>query len=380
MIGLPVGSVTAYRWVLALNFFVVLGLLAYKIIGSTPVNQYSHRLVTYEFGFIRRALVGEIYGWLFERVPIWAVSLDGVLALVVAAAVGAVLFRKSFNTLPRLERAALAAFLVGSPFLFKNFVQTLGYFDVYGATVVMVVMLAPYGVWTVIAATAAGALLLLVHHIHATLFLPTLFAVLLVKAYARNRMLRVADLALLGTAVALLVALFLAILVFGTPQVGADAFMAHLRARATSPVGETQYTMWYSTLAEEMAATWVMLPRSLARLPVYVLLILAHLPLLVAARAQIARMRQKDSFGFLLYIGLLVMVAIGYLATFLTAYDHARFVSCLAVCFVLLTIAALTELGGPLRDAEALAAESRRTLAFAIALAFIPRVGTVFPF
>jgi len=77
-------------------------------------NIYSLYLVDYSFGFMRRALAGELISIAFPQISKLTVSLISVLSILVAGALYYRLFRRDFgfglNTLP------LFALLLSSPF------------------------------------------------------------------------------------------------------------------------------------------------------------------------------------------------------------------------------------------------------------------------
>ena len=55
---------------LAVNVIVTIGVFLHKI-TLPPCVPYIHLLVDYHFGFIKRALIGEIVSLLTAEVPVW---------------------------------------------------------------------------------------------------------------------------------------------------------------------------------------------------------------------------------------------------------------------------------------------------------------------
>ena len=96
-----------------------------------PYVPYIHLLVDYHFGFIKRALIGAIVSLFAAKVPVWLVfALGGAIWLVTLGSVrGAVSAERSASTRKHLP---LFVFMAGSPFFLKNFMHTLGHFDIYG--------------------------------------------------------------------------------------------------------------------------------------------------------------------------------------------------------------------------------------------------------
>src|SRR6202035_4291032 len=87
---------TPWRLMLTVNVAVVIGVFLHKI-ALPPFVPYIHLLVDYHFGFIKRALVGEIVSLFTAEVPIWLVfALAGAVWLATLA-LFVELFRKTFG-------------------------------------------------------------------------------------------------------------------------------------------------------------------------------------------------------------------------------------------------------------------------------------------
>jgi hypothetical protein len=370
---------TLYARLLALNLVLLAGHLVYKFVATpSAIFEYAQRLVTYRDGFIRRGLVGEIYGWFTDRVPFLAVKIEGSVTFLVLFAAYALLARRTLRV-GRLDACALGCFVLGSPFFFKNFAHNLHMFDMLGALLVVGALLAPLGAWAHALFAALGVALLCVHHIHATLYVPTLLACLLLRMVGEAGAIRPRDLAVLAGMTALWLAVFLFIVVAGSPSTPMDAFAAQARARAVDPVLRGMEFMWYSTLRQEMEATWRIMGRSLAWFPVYAAIFALHWPLIRAARTSLARIGATKPLLLTAYLGALAVVSAAYLVTLAVNFDHARFVSNWMVCLLLLTHAAIVAADGAIRDADDLRPLARATIVCAAILAIIPRVGTVVP-
>jgi hypothetical protein len=73
-----------WLWMLATDFVIaVAGILYTLYICSPKFPGYMHLLVTYHFGFARRALVGTIVSWFTDTVPLWYVH---AIAIATSAA------------------------------------------------------------------------------------------------------------------------------------------------------------------------------------------------------------------------------------------------------------------------------------------------------
>src|SRR5437764_9444897 len=107
-----------WRWMLAVNIAVVIGVFVHKIFLQ-PYVPYVHLLVDYHFGFTKRALIGAAVALFTAKVPVWLVfALAGVVWLITAA-LFARLFQRTFGF--AAKNLPLLVFIAGSPFFLKNF-------------------------------------------------------------------------------------------------------------------------------------------------------------------------------------------------------------------------------------------------------------------
>src|SRR5712692_2714702 len=160
----------SWRLMLAVNTAVFIGVLLHKI-ALPPYVPYIHLLVDYHFGFTKRALIGATMGLFFSKVPVWLVfALSGAVWLITLGLFVA-LFRKTFGLDD--EHLPLFVMMAGSPFFFKNFMHTLGHFDIYGCAFAICLLLVPArSVVFVISAAFAAMILVLIHHIHLLMYVP----------------------------------------------------------------------------------------------------------------------------------------------------------------------------------------------------------------
>jgi len=129
-----------WRLMLAVNVAVLIGVFLYKITRE-PYVPYIHLLVDYHFGFTKRALIGAVVSLFSSKVPVWLVfALSGGVWLVTLG-LFVQLFRRTFG----LDDAhmPLFVFMAGSPFFLKNFMHTLGHFDIYGCALAICLLLVP---------------------------------------------------------------------------------------------------------------------------------------------------------------------------------------------------------------------------------------------
>src|ERR1700688_325360 len=129
-----------WRLMLAVSVTVLIGVFLYKITRE-PYVPYIHLLVDYHFGFAKRALIGAVVSLFFREVPVWLVfALSGAVWLVTLG-----LFIKLFRRTFGFDDAhtPLFVFMAGSPFFLKNFMYTLGHFDIYGCALAICLLLLP---------------------------------------------------------------------------------------------------------------------------------------------------------------------------------------------------------------------------------------------
>ncbi len=76
----------------------------------------------------------------------------------------------------------------GSPFFFKNFMFSIGFFDILGCLAALVAILLPVTLLLPIVMGALCCILLLVHHLHFLLYVPTIAFIVIVRASAAGRL------------------------------------------------------------------------------------------------------------------------------------------------------------------------------------------------
>jgi hypothetical protein len=131
-----------WRWMLAVDAVIAIGgILSTVFVDSPRYPGYMHLLVTYHFGFVRRALIGTILSAFIDKVPLWYVYAIATVAWLVALALFVAAFRKAFGF--KQQNFSLFVFMIGSPFFFKNFAIALGHFDIYGCIWALVALLIP---------------------------------------------------------------------------------------------------------------------------------------------------------------------------------------------------------------------------------------------
>jgi hypothetical protein len=269
--------------------------------------------------------------------------------------------------------------MAGSPFFLKNFMHTLGHFDIYGCLLAISLLLIPArSVAYVLLAAAFSIVLVLIHHIHVLMYVPTIAAIVVLRYYLvqgitpRNALAGIAALAVSGS-------LFIVLQLYGTVEVPLADFVAYLRSRMADPsrtdLLEFAY-IWYQPLSKEIADTWAKLPHNILGMPVFALLIWLHAPLwryfarLIGALASETHRR--------IVIAALAIVSAGYLVMFAIVFDYSRWVSNWAVCMFLILHA--VKMLPASRETSPIPSDDTKTTIFGAIVTLIPKVGIVRPF
>src|SRR5437868_3886682 len=170
-----------WRLMLAINVAVLIGVFWHKI-TLPPYVPYIHLLVDYHFGFTKRALIGAIVSLFTAEVPVWLVFVLSGTVWLVTAGLFVRLFRRTFGFEQR--HLPLFIFMAGSPFFLKNFMHTLGHFDIYGCLLAICLLLVPArSIVFVISAALGSMILILIHHIHLLMYVPTIAIIVVLRYY-----------------------------------------------------------------------------------------------------------------------------------------------------------------------------------------------------
>jgi len=365
-----------WRLMLAVNVAVFFGVFLHKI-ALPPYVPYIHLLVDYHFGFTKRALIGAIASLFTDKLPVWLVFALGGAVWLITAGLFVRLFQRTFGF--DEKHLPLFVFMAGSPFFLKNFMHTLGHFDVYGCLLAICPLLLPArSLGYVLIAAVFSTILVLIHHIHLLMYVPTIAVIVVLRHYLAHGMSRqnvavgIASLAAIGL-------LFIAAQIYGMMAVPEPEFAAYLQGRMDDPSRTNLLSfsyIWYQPLSKEVLDTWQRLPHNLLGVPVFALLIWLHTPLwryfrnLVAALSIDAHRRVVTAA--------IVVISLGYLIMFAMIFDYARWISNGAVCLFLILHAVKTLPAS--KDVLPISADDRKTMAFGWIVTLIPRVGIARPF
>jgi len=365
-----------WRLMLAVNVAVVTGVFLHKV-ALPPYVPYIHLLVDYHFGFIKRALIGAVVALFTTKVPVWLVfALAGVTWLITLG-LFVRLFQRTFGF--DEKHLPLLVFIAGSPFFFKNFMHTLGHFDIYGCLfAILLLLVQARSIIFVLLAALFAVVLVLIHHIHFLMYVPTIIVIVVIRHYLVVGPTR-QNVAIGGIAVLTLGALFVVAQFLGTMPVPEAEFAGYLRGRMADPSQANLLSfsyIWYQPLSKEISDTWARMPHNVLGVPVFALLIWLHAPVWRYLMASV-RALGNDWHRRIVIAGI-IGVTLGYLIMFAIVFDYSRWVSNWAVCMFLLLHAVKTLHGRG--EVPPITADDRKTRAFGWIVTLIPRLGIVRPF
>lgn len=365
-----------WRLLLAINVAVVVGVFIHKI-QLPPWVPYIHLVVDYHFGFIKRALIGAVVALFTAKVPVWLVFALGGTVWLITLGLFVQLFRRTFGFTART--LPLFVFIAGSPFFLKNFMFSLGHFDIYGCALALILLLIPARSLLYVALAALFAvLLILIHHIHLLMYVPTMIVIVAARHYLTHGITR-ASVAFGAATLAGVSALFFAAQFWGVMPIAEAEFVKYLQTRMVDPTRSDllQFSyIWYQPLAKEISDTWSRLPHNSLGIPVFALLLWLHAPLW-RFLADLIRNLADDLHRRLALAGL-IGVSLAYLVMFAMVFDYSRWISNWVVCMVLILHA--VKMLPAARETPLVPAEDKKTNIFGLIVTLIPRVGIVRPF
>jgi hypothetical protein len=371
-------AVRPFVLMLICSAVIVIGLLVIKITTSFPGIQYTHLLVNYDFGVIKRALVGAVVSLFRPRVGLVDVYVIGLTTWLATLITYLAVFRRTFGFSERTF--PLLAIILSSPCFFKNFMFSIGYFDVLGCLAALIALLLPVNLALPLIMGVVSCTLLFIHHLHLLLYIPTIGLIVLLRILADSRI-NLRAVLLVGMVATIAIGGAFYFLAFrGSVPVPVDEFTAALRARAiNSPekIGGYLVQIFYTDIAHEIEETMKGLPNNALRFPIYLILIYLHLPLISYFRRltrSLARHRDR-----LLVVAGLVGVTLGYVVIGIVVFDYPRWVSNWAVCMILI-MHAVRSLPSTQSYPVPVDPALSKNRWFGWILAVIPRVGINKPF
>jgi hypothetical protein len=257
--------------------------------------------------------------------------------------------------------------------------HTLGHFDIYGCAFALCLLLVPArSVAFVVLAAVLSMILVLIHHIHLLMYVPTIVVIVVLRYYLvqdfsrQNVLIGMASIVGIGV-------LFLAAQFWGTIAVPQEEFVRYLQGRMADPSRTELLSfsyIWYQPLVKEIHDTWERMPSNLLGIPVFALLIWLHTPLW-RYFAELIRSLSDEFHRRVVVVGI-IAVSVAYLVMFAMVFDYSRWISNWAVCMFLI-LHAVKALPAS-RAVSPVSADDKKTSALGWIITLIPRVGIVRPF
>lgn len=360
---------------IAVDAALMLGLFIYKVLYHNPEIEYHHLIIDYHFGFAKRALVGTLLSFALPVVPVWFVFALGATVWLIALVLFLKLFGKIFGF--DASTAPLFAFIFGSPFFLKNFMQTIGYFDIYGCVLTLVMLLIPArSIGYVAIGTLGCGALILAHPLHMLLYVPTVGLIVVMRYYfspARSVAGIVAGLVLMAA----LAGIFVLSVFYGGMPVPIEQLFGYLRERTTDEANLAHKTieLWYRTIDDDFARTWKIMGDNAPRFPVYAMLIALHWPVIQYFKRLVCAL--EDPWHRRLIVLGIAGVTLGYVIIGVVVFDYSRWFSSWAVCMFLIMHAVKML---PAAGAVPLIGDDKRNRTLGWIVTAIPRVGITKPF
>jgi hypothetical protein len=221
-------------------------------------------------------------------------------------------------------------------------------------------------------------ILILIHHIHFLMYVPTIAVIVMLRFYLAQGFTRAN--ALIGlAAIASVGVLFFAAQFYGTMPIPEADFVRYLQSKMTDPTRTDLLSfsyVWYQPLSKELGDTWARMPSNLLGVPVFALLIWLHTPLWRYFAALIDAL--SNELHRRIVIAAIVMVSVAYLIIFATVFDYSRWISNWAVCMFLI-LHAVKALPSS-QTVPPISTTDKKTTIFGWIVTLVPRVGIVRPF
>ena len=365
-----------WRLMLVANVAVVIGVFLYKLTRE-PYVPYIHLLVDYHFGFTKRALIGAALSLFFPKISVWHVfALSGAVWLVTTG-LFIKLFQRTFGFCD--QHLPLFVLMAGSPFFLKNFMYTLGHFDIYGCMLAISLLLAPSrSIGFVVVAAMGSMVLILIHHIHLLMYVPTITAIVVLRYYLVLGFTRW-NIAIGVVGAACILFLFVFAQFFGTITVPEAEFIRRLQSRMADAdrTDLLQFSyIWYQPLSKELLDTWHRLPSNILGIPVFALLIWLHSPIWKYFASSVRAL--SDELHRRIVTASVVLVSAGYLIMFAIVFDYSRWISNWAVCMFLI-LHAVKALPAS-KPVPPVSFKDRANVGLGWVVTLVPRVGIIRPF
>lgn len=378
LLDVPTGFAVP-RW-LVLTAVVAIYIYLARTIDWQPEN-FAVFLFDYEFGFIRRGLLGTLAG-LIPYAPdeyfvfsafYWAVLLG--LYLVVLGNLRLALFQDTAES--NEGRVWFSIAILFSPLFLKNLMFDFGRFDSAGYLAVFAFALARPAVQRVLI-VALPPVLILCHEGQVLFSVPPMLAIFLIFAIRERNLLKLRTLLPLALSVGVSLGLSVYLLKNGIPSVSHDVIQDYVAGKSPKNTEDRTWLLYDDLQANiEMARgnrrfKW----RQLEASPLHVLAFALHLPVTVLLWHFFKRDRDP---GLRLSCAVIFATSLAQCVLFFVGIDYARWIANIFISFVamFLVLVRVHGLG------DAVADHAIRNRHYFIALTFIflaiPKFGVVSP-
>lgn len=335
-------------------------------------------LFDYEYGFLRRGLLGSIANHAPVDPYFVFVAFYGAISVALFF-LFATLFYRSLDWRERgtnLPKALFCLVILVSPLFLKNAYHDFGRADQLGYLSLLVFALASARTqrWLVV---VVPPVLILCHEGQVILTLPPMLAMFLIAALRDESLFRARTLGPLVASVALSLGLTVYFLLHGIPNVSHEILSEYFASKSTYNTGERSWLLYDSVGANmDIASGKGREGRQLAASPLYLLAIILHLPIIGLLHRIF---RDERGLAARLASGLVLATALAQCVIFFLSIDYARHISNIFVCHIVLLFFLIRsfDLGAHL----AARAARYQILLIALAMIFypIPKFGIVAP-
>ena len=150
--------------------------------------------------------------------------------------------------------------MAGSPFFLKNFMHTLGHFDIYGCALAICLLLIPArSVAYVLLAAAFSVVLVLIHHIHLLMYVPTIAVIVVLRYYLVQGVTRQNAIVGIAALAGRRPAVHRRAILRDRWRCREEEFVGYLQGRMADPSQTSLLSfayIWYQPLAQEIRDTW----------------------------------------------------------------------------------------------------------------------------
>ena len=280
-----------------------------------------------------------------------------------------------------MQHMPLFVFMAGSPFFLKNFMHTLGHFDIYGCALAICLLLMPARSLAFVLSAALGSMILiLIHHIHLLMYVPTIAVIVVLRYYLVQRPDRAECAGGNCSYRSHRPSVFRRAILWNDGDTAGRISSIICKARMADPTRTNLLSfayIWYQPLLEGNLA----IPGSACRQISWAcrysrLLIWLHTPLWRYFAELIRSL--ADDLHRRIVIAAIVAVSFGYLIMFAIVFDYSRWISNWAVCMFLILHAVKTLPAS--KAVPSIATDDRKTSLLGWIVTLVPRVGIVRPF